>query len=47
MSGVLGWREALAGVGAGVNQRYQRNISCKDGLDRGQKWYRPNRSRGY
>ena len=21
------------------NQRYQRNISCKDGLDKGQKWY--------
>ena len=20
------------------NQRYQRNISCKDGLDKGQKW---------
>ena len=24
-----------------------RNISCKDGLDKGQKWYRPNRSRRY
>ena len=23
------------------------NISCKDGLNKGQKWYRPNRSRGY
>ena len=21
------------------------NISCKDGLDKGQKWYGPNRSR--
>ena len=21
------------------NQRYQGNISCKDGLDKGQKWY--------
>ena len=21
------------------NQRYQRNTSCKDGLDKGQKWY--------
>ena len=21
------------------NQRYQRNISCKDGLNKGQKWY--------
>ena len=25
--------------------RYQRNISCKDGLNKGQKWYGPNRSR--
>src|SRR5574341_1207196 len=24
------------------NQRYQRNISCKDGLDKGQKWHGPN-----
>ena len=24
-----------------------RNISCKDGLNKGQKWYRPNRSRKY
>ena len=29
------------------NQRYQRNVSCKDGLDKGQKWYGPNRSRRY
>ena len=29
------------------NQRYQGNISCKDGLDKGQKWYGPNRSRRY
>jgi len=27
------------------NQRYQRNISCKDELDKGQKWYGPNRSK--
>ena len=27
------------------NQRYQGNISCKDGLNKGQKWYGPNRSR--
>ena len=27
--------------------RYQRHISCKDGLNKGQKWYRPNRSRRY
>ena len=23
------------------------NISCKDGLDKGQKWYGPNRNRRY
>ena len=27
--------------------RYQGNISCKDGLDKGQKWDGPNRSRRY
>ena len=27
--------------------RYQANISCKDGLDKGQKWYGPKRSRRY
>ena len=27
--------------------RYQGNISCKDGLDKGQKWYGLNRSRRY
>ena len=26
---------------------YQRNISCKDGHNKGQKWYGPNRSRRY
>ena len=26
--------------------RYQGNISCKDGHNKGQKWYGPNRSRG-
>ena len=26
------------------NQRYQGNISCKDGLNEGQKWYGPNRT---
>ena len=26
------------------NQRYQGNISCKDGLNKGQKWYGPNRA---
>ena len=29
------------------NWRYQGNISCKDGLNKGQKWYGPNRSRRY
>ena len=29
------------------NWRYQGNISCKDRLDKGQKWYGPNRSRRY
>ena len=29
------------------NQRYQRNISCKDELDKGQKWYGSNISRRY
>ena len=29
------------------NQRHQRNISCKDGFNKGQKWYGPNRSRRY
>ena len=27
--------------------RYQGNISCKDRLGKGQKWYGPNRSRRY
>ena len=27
--------------------RYHENISCKDGLDKGQKWYGPKRSRRY
>ena len=27
--------------------RYQGNISCKDRLNKGQKWYGPNRSRRY
>ena len=26
---------------------YQGKISCKDGLNKGQKWYGPNRSRRY
>ena len=29
------------------NERYQGDISCKDGLSKGQKWYGPNRSRRY
>ena len=28
-------------------KRYQGTISCKDGLDKGQKWYGPNSSRRY
>ena len=28
-------------------RRYQGNISCKDGLNKGQKWYVLNRSRRY
>ena len=28
-------------------REYQGNISCKDGHDKGQKWYGPNRSRRY
>ena len=27
--------------------RYQGSISCKDGHNKGQKWYGPNRSRRY
>ena len=27
--------------------RYQGNISCKDGFNKGQKWHEPNRSRRY
>ena len=26
--------------------RYEGNILCKDGLNKGQKWYGPNRSTG-
>ena len=29
------------------NQRYQENISCKDGHNKGQKWYGPNRRKIY
>ena len=29
------------------NQRYQGNISCKDGHNKGQKWYGPNRNKRY
>ena len=29
------------------NWRYQGKFSCKDGLNKGQKWYGPNRSRRY
>ena len=30
-----------------MRDRYQGNISCKDGLDKGQKWYGFNRSRRF
>ena len=29
------------------NQRYQGNIWCKDGHNKGQKWYGPDRTRRY
>ena len=29
------------------SRKYQGNISCKDGHNKGQKWYGPNRSRRY
>ena len=29
------------------NQRYQGKMSSKDGLNKGQEWYGPNRSRRY
>ena len=31
----------------GKDQQQQGTISCKDGLNKGQKWYGPNRSRRY
>ena len=39
----LDWR--MTNNSRNENQRYQGNISCKDGLDKGKKWYGPNRSR--
>ena len=30
-----------------LQEKYQGNILCKDGLDKGQKWYGPKRSRRY
>ena len=38
----MGWTRDLQ-----ENWRYQGNISCKDGHNKGQKWYGPNRSRRY
>ena len=32
---------------AGCYDQYQGNISCKDGLNKGQKWYGSNRSKRY
>ena len=34
-------------IGYTEKYRYQGNIACKNGLDKGQKWYGPNRSRRY
>ena len=34
-------------MGKTRKNRYQGNISCKDRLNKGQKWYGPNRSRRY
>ena len=36
-----------AGLGESADAADQTNISCKDELDKGQKWYGPNRSRRY
>ena len=30
-----------------LNKKYQGNISCSDGHNKGQKWYGSNRSRRY
>ena len=45
-----GWglRDSLQTAWKNFKERIMlRNISCKDGLDKGQKWYGPNRSRRY
>ena len=31
----------------GITSKYKGNISCKDGHNKGQKWYGPNRSKCY
>ena len=48
------WKERKENNGPGKSRDlfkkikgYQGNISSKDGLDKGQKWYGPNRSRRY
>ena len=43
-------RKTIEWVGLEFSSRKfenQGNISCKDGLDKGQKWYGPNRNRRY
>ena len=39
------WRKNNRMGKARENESYQGDISCKDGLNKGQKWYGPNRSR--
>ena len=44
------WRKTVEGERLEISSRkleIPRNISRKDGLDKGQKWYGPNRSRRY
>ena len=40
----IGWKDKRSFQ---ENHRHQGNISCKDGINKGQKWYGPNRSRRY
>ena len=40
-------RDLFKKIGEYFMQIKQGNISCKDGLNKGEKWYGPNRSRRY
>ena len=40
-------RDLFKKIGEYFMQIKQGNISCKDGLNKGEKWYGPNRSRTY